>query len=84
MAKEKTIYLCSACGYETPRWMGKCPGCNAWNTLEEQAPQVQHSKMLSIISERSIASRFTREIPSARARAVFLSCPVAFPIGQIW
>lgn len=39
MAKEKTIYVCSACGYETPRWMGKCPGCNAWNTLEEQAPQ---------------------------------------------
>lgn len=39
MAKEKTVYVCSACGYETPRWMGKCPGCNTWNTLEEQAPQ---------------------------------------------
>ena len=39
MAKEKTIYLCSACGYETPRWMGKCPGCGSWNTLEEQATQ---------------------------------------------
>ena len=41
MAKEKTMYVCSACGYETPRWMGKCPGCGAWNTLEEQAPQAQ-------------------------------------------
>lgn len=42
MAKDKTqrtVYVCSACGYETPKWMGKCPGCNAWNTLEEQAPQ---------------------------------------------
>ena len=39
MAKEKTVYLCSACGYETARWMGRCPGCGAWNTLEEQAPQ---------------------------------------------
>ena len=39
MAKEKTIYMCSGCGYETPRWMGKCPGCGSWNTLEEQAPQ---------------------------------------------
>ena len=37
MAKEKTVYICSACGYETPRWMGKCPGCGSWNTLEEQA-----------------------------------------------
>ena len=40
MAKEKTVYVCSACGYETPRWLGKCPGCNTWNTLEEQAPSV--------------------------------------------
>ena len=42
MAKEKTprtLYVCSACGYEAARWMGKCPDCGAWNTLEEQAPQ---------------------------------------------
>ena len=44
MAKEKTVYVCSACGYETPRWMGKCPGCNTWNTLEEQAPQASVSQ----------------------------------------
>ncbi len=35
MAKQKSSYLCSACGYEAPRWYGKCPGCDAWNTLEE-------------------------------------------------
>lgn len=44
MAKEKTVYVCSSCGYETPRWMGKCPGCNAWNTMEEQAPQASVSQ----------------------------------------
>ena len=44
MAKEKTVYVCSACGYEMPRWMGKCPGCNAWNTMEEQAPQASVSQ----------------------------------------
>ena len=44
MAKEKTVYVCSACGYETPRWMGKCPGCSAWNTMEEQAPQASVSQ----------------------------------------
>jgi len=38
MAKDKTMYVCGSCGYETPRWMGKCPGCGSWNTLEEQAP----------------------------------------------
>lgn len=34
--KIKTKYVCSACGYETAKWMGKCPACNAWNTLEEE------------------------------------------------
>ena len=44
MAKEKTAYVCSACGYETSRWMGRCPGCGAWNTMEEQAPQASVSQ----------------------------------------
>ena len=35
MAKAKTVYACSSCGYESPRWVGRCPGCGAWNTLEE-------------------------------------------------
>lgn len=35
MAKEKTIYTCSACAATTPRWLGKCPACGAWNTLSE-------------------------------------------------
>ena len=36
MAKSKTIYVCSECGYETPRWLGRCPDCGSWNTLTEQ------------------------------------------------
>ena len=35
MAKEKTLFACTSCGYETSRWIGRCPGCGAWNTLEE-------------------------------------------------
>ena len=35
MAKTKTVFYCTACGNETPKWQGKCPGCGAWNTLEE-------------------------------------------------
>jgi DNA repair protein RadA/Sms len=33
--KSKVVYVCSECGYETAKWMGKCPSCNAWSTLEE-------------------------------------------------
>lgn len=34
--KVKTIYICNECGYETAKWLGKCPSCNNWNTLEER------------------------------------------------
>lgn len=35
MAKTKTQFVCSECGGTSPKWQGKCPHCNAWNTLEE-------------------------------------------------
>ena len=35
MAKTKTVFFCTACGNETPRWMGRCPGCGAYNTMQE-------------------------------------------------
>ncbi len=35
MAKTKTVFYCTACGNETPKWQGRCPSCGAWNTLEE-------------------------------------------------
>ena len=35
MAKTKTVFYCTNCGNETPRWQGKCPACGAWNTIEE-------------------------------------------------
>ncbi len=36
MAKTKTVFFCTSCGNETPKWQGKCPACGAWNTLVEQ------------------------------------------------
>lgn len=35
MAKDKTLFTCNACGATSPRWLGKCPGCGAWNSLVE-------------------------------------------------
>lgn len=35
MAKIKSIFICSSCGFESTRWLGKCPDCDSWNTLEE-------------------------------------------------
>ena len=35
MAKARTVFFCTECGNESPKWVGRCPGCGAWNTLEE-------------------------------------------------
>lgn len=36
MAKSRTLYYCRECGYESPKWMGQCPGCKEWNTFSEE------------------------------------------------
>lgn len=36
MVKSANLFVCSQCGYETTKWLGRCPGCSAWNTLVEQ------------------------------------------------
>lgn len=52
-AKVKTVYVCSECGYESPKWSGKCPECEAWNTMVEQ---IAESKAISTNLPRSLAS----------------------------
>ena len=40
MAKKKLMYECLACGYESPKWLGKCPSCGAWNQMEEKPADI--------------------------------------------
>lgn len=48
MAKAKSIYICSQCGYESTKWNGKCPNCSEWNTFEETVLNLsQHSSSKS-------------------------------------
>ncbi|MDD4797346.1 MAG: DNA repair protein RadA [Eubacteriales bacterium] len=44
-AKTVTVYQCSQCGYEARKWLGKCPDCGQWNTLQEQAVQAAPAHM---------------------------------------
>ena len=51
--KQKTVFVCTDCGTESPKWMGKCPGCGAWNTMAEEvivAPPKGQQKSTSIAS----------------------------------
>lgn len=56
--KIKTVYVCQECGYETPKWMGQCPNCNEWNTLEEQVISDKKATGFSAVSSsvKAIAS----------------------------
>ena len=59
MAKTKTVYVCSHCGADSPKWLGKCPNCGEWNTYVEEvvAKEVPSAKRLvpSGLSERGQA-----------------------------
>ncbi|MNE09480.1 hypothetical protein D3C80_1021540 [compost metagenome] len=47
MVKIKTKFFCTDCGYETPKWYGKCPGCGAWNSMVEETEKVVKTQGLS-------------------------------------
>ncbi len=54
MAKEKKIYSCSECGFQTSKWLGKCPECGAWNSFEEEIEIKHTSKNIKSIDEIKI------------------------------
>lgn len=45
--KQKSVYICNECGYRSPKWLGKCPGCNNWNTLIETLDLTQKASAKS-------------------------------------
>ena len=59
MAKSKTIFVCKSCGAQSPKWMGKCTSCGAWNSFEEE------------IVESSVKS--TAYVPKSLVRPMVLS-----------
>lgn len=65
MAKAKTVFYCTNCGNETPRWQGKCPACGAWNTIEEhiEKPVASGSKAKSAPIGQSRHPQRLQEIP---------------------
>src|ERR1051326_4356024 len=53
MAKAKIVFACQSCGYQSPKWLGRCPDCNQWNSLvEERRETVSHPR-----AELSLGSR---------------------------
>jgi DNA repair protein RadA/Sms len=59
MAREKTIHTCTECGGTSPKWLGKCPQCGAWNTLEEgvaEAAAAKNHRFRSLTQAQPVAA----------------------------
>lgn len=55
MAKEKTMWFCSECGGNSPKWVGRCPDCGAWNTMVEERVKSTKSSKSTTLSSRTIS-----------------------------
>jgi len=51
MAKDKTQFTCSDCGGSSPKWLGKCPHCGAWNTLQESRAELASSHRFQTLAQ---------------------------------
>ncbi len=56
MAKDKKVFLCNECGYDSPKWSGKCPSCGAWNSFVEKSIRKDSMAHISVSGE-SVSSR---------------------------
>ena len=55
LAKKKVIFKCMACGYQSPKWMGKCPNCGGWNQMEEIVEQKAASPKHGVRSRDNVS-----------------------------
>ncbi|WP_413376933.1 DNA repair protein RadA [Alkalihalobacillus sp. 1P02AB] len=56
MAKKKTKFVCQECGYESAKWMGKCPGCQGWNTMVEEFDQTAKPSSRSYVTSANLGT----------------------------
>lgn len=66
MAKTRSIYACSACGFESPRWLGRCPQCEAWNSFDERPFSVATSRGARAQATRGVVPTPLRDIDERR------------------
>lgn len=68
-SKTKTVYICNECGYESAKWLGKCPSCNNWNTLEEQIVSSVKGTNFSVV-QTAVATPLSKICTSDEPRYV--------------
>src|SRR4051812_37941752 len=69
MARSATVFSCSACGHESPKWHGRCPGCGEWNSLAEEARPAPSARAGANGARQSSAARALKPVPLADVQA---------------
>ena len=62
MSKKKNSYVCQSCGYESPKWLGKCPECASWNTMTEEVVETK-AKSASVHKKNTVSPFSLQDIP---------------------
>lgn len=57
--KEKSVFFCKECGYESAKWSGQCPACHAWNTMSEERVSVSSKSGHSVRKEEAVISKIS-------------------------
>ena len=73
-AKEKTVYFCTECGNENPKWAGQCPACGAWNSLVEQRAESAKKGTKKLAFSKTVKSSCITELET--------DAEIRFPTGM--
>ena len=61
--KDKTMFVCSECGFDSPKWSGKCPSCGMWNTMKEISVKAQASQNATATARREASGKSDDNVP---------------------
>jgi predicted ATP-dependent serine protease len=75
--KLKTVYFCQNCGVQSPKWLGKCPSCNEWNTYVEEVVQKNEPSASTAISKTSYHKKTNELIVHAYTILLFFGIGIA-------
>ncbi len=76
MAKIKSVYICSECGYESPKWYGKCPSCGEWNTMNEE---IKDTSKAAVTAARSHTAAYA---PPVHIREISTTDEIRYQTGS--
>ena len=55
--KDKTVFVCSECGFDSPKWSGKCPSCGMWNTMKEMTVKAQATQSATVTARKEASGK---------------------------